>query len=519
MQAGNTRMYVFSAGLTDSSGFTGSLLPPSERANRDRFLSIPFSVKVGETADIYLKTYRRQTGITFTPLLEDPSKLVSHVWLDYLMVFGLSLLFVILLVSFHISIAYPSKSSLWFSAYILSTFFYTLSASGYGSLFIWGNYPAFEENSAVLIGAVATTCMFELCRSVFDMKNQYRRLNGFLLFYTAVNILCCISGIVLLFFDITVSAYSVAMGLLYLLGILGYVGIFHASFREAFTRKRSEYRLFVFLIGFVLSLIFVIILLETGKLSFSYQLHSLILSIGPIPQTIVPLVFFINRILHNLEEKQRQVTEAKFIGEQNLLRERLRVSQQLHDDIGGTLSGVNMYSYMAESLFEQNEKDKVRESLHVIQRGTGEVVDKLKDLVWSVKQESDSVDTMLERIEQYGMEICKARDIHFEMKVGNVKGYESFPGEYRYKLYLLIKEAINNAVKHSGASTVTLNFSIVNRVLMICIEDDGIGLDMSNVGKGNGISNMYRTAEEMNATFNINSEKGTLLEIKISIDG
>lgn len=519
VQAGNSRMYVVSDGMIDSSGQTGSLLQMEQRANSDRFLSIPFKIKAAKKADVYIKTFRRQTGITFTPVIEDASVVSIHREMDYFMVFALSLLIIVFFVAVYILIAYPSKAANWFAAYVGLTFLYTAAASGYGSLYLWGSYPAFEENAAIFLGAACVTCMFELCRNVFDMKQHYRRLNAFLVFYSVTNVFLILSGILLLVYNITVSAYSVTMAILYLLEIAGYIAILYVSVVEVFIKKKKEFVWFILLISFILSLILVIILLEVGKLEFNYRVHSFILSVGPVPQAIVPLIFLINRILSALKRKQQEIMEAKFIGEQNLLKERLRFSQQLHDDIGSTLSGVSMYSYMANNLMEQGQHQKASESLQVIQRSANEMVDKLNDLVWSVNPNEGSFQQILDRLQQYGREMCEAKNIVFRLQLNESLLQHTLTEEQRFELYLILKEAINNAVKYSEASLLQVAVSEYNGALEIVISDNGKGFDLENIKKGNGLINMQKRADELAAHFTVESkqDKGCIITLKIKI--
>jgi len=519
VQAGNSRMYVVSDGMIDSSGQTGSLLQAEQRANSDRFLSIPFKVKAAKKADVYIKTFRRQTGITFTPVIEDASVVSIHREMDYFMVFALSLLLIVFFVAVYLLIAYPSKAANWFAAYVGLTFLYTAAASGYGSLYLWGSYPAFEENAAIFLGAACVTCMFELCRNVFDMNQHYRRLNAFLVFYSVMNVFLILVGILLLVYDITVSAYSITMAILYLLEIAGYMAILYVSVIEVFVKKRKEFVWFILLISFILSLILVIILLEVGKLEFNYRVHSFILSAGPVPQAIVPLIFLINRVLSALKRKQQEITEAKFMGEQKLLKERLRVSQQLHDDIGSTLSGVSMYSYMANNLMEQGQHQKASESLQVIQRSANEMVDKLNDLVWSVNPNEGSLQQILERLQQYGMEMCETKNIRFSLHLKESLAQFALTEEQRFELYLILKEAINNAVKYSHATSLDIGLEQAGNELLVRVQDNGQGFDIISIRQGNGLGNMKRRAEKMGAFFSLESEpgKGTILSLRLKI--
>jgi len=520
VQSGNTRMYVFADGTVDSTGQTGSLLPPAQRANSDRFLSIPFKIEAGKTADIYLKTFRRQTGITFTPFIEDPAIKRSHQVLDYFMIFSLSLLLIIFIVSLHISIQYPSIVSGWFAAYIFFTFLYTLSASRYGSLYCWGNYPAFEENAALFFGAICATCFFELCRNLFDMRAKYRKLNAYLVSFSIFNIVLCIIGYALLFYDITVSVYSLTMAILYLLQIIGYLAVLYVSFMEAVIKKKREFLWFVFVTGFILFLITIIIFLETGKLDFSYRMHSVILSIGSVPQAIAPLLFFINRIITKLKIREQQVIEAKYEGEQKLLTERLRMSQQLHDDIGSTLSGINMYSHMALQQSGNGNQQAVSKSLRTIQESAGEMINKLNEIVWTVQPGKDNFGSLTDKIEEYATHMANAKNMQVKTVFeSEVEGNAGISSEKRLHLFLIAKEAINNAAKYSNAASLFIATTLRNGIFCFSIKDDGNGFDVSAAVNGNGLENIRCRVSEIGGDLLLHSSpgKGTVVEVKVKI--
>jgi signal transduction histidine kinase len=519
VQAGNTKIYVVANGIVDSSMQTGSLLPPKLRANTDRFLSMPFVLKAGVNSMVYIKTYRRQIGITLTPSIEDPGITDTHKSLDYFMIFALSMLLLICIVSLILFVSFPSREAAWFALYTAVTFFFILSASGFGALFCWGNYPIFEENGAVFLGSLGAACIFELSRAVFTMKINYPRLDKFLKIFSIVNVIVSLLGFGLLINRFSQSTYTIALSVIYLLQLVAYLLVFYVSFVEAFKKKNKEFGWFFIVFSFIILLTFMLIFQEVGLVDFNYRFHSVMLAAGLIPQTIIPLIFFIRRVVKMLENRQAEIIATKLSGEQKLLKERLRVSQQLHDDIGSTLSGVSMYSYMTGSQLDKDEKQKAKESLQVIQKSTGEMVDKLKDLVWSVNPARDSMPVMLERIEQYCIDMCQVKSISFvsaiDVSVNNVE----LPDDQRYQLYLIIKESVNNAVKHSAASSLQLSMTINEKQMIVVVADNGNGFDMTANTKGNGITNIKKRAEEMNADINIDSPigKGTTVQLAVNL--
>lgn len=217
----------------------------------------------------------------------------------------------------------------------------------------------------------------------------------------------------------------------------------------------------------------------------------------------------------NYQEKQLVLQQA----EKKLAIEKVRnqISSQLHDDIGSTLSGVSMYSHLANSLLEKGDHGEAKKSLHIIQKSTNEMVEKLGDLVWSVNPKQDSLQLLFERLEQYGLDMCRAK--HIDFKTSILISHFNLPAENRYQLYLFCKEAINNAVKYSDANLLELTVKENNQLLEITIGDNGKGFDFESVKRGNGLDNMQKRASELGADFNIHSKpgEGSLISLKVKI--
>jgi signal transduction histidine kinase len=88
--------------------------------------------------------------------------------------------------------------------------------------------------------------------------------------------------------------------------------------------------------------------------------------------------------------------------------------------------------------------------------------------------------------------------------------------ESRHNVYLIFKEAINNAIKYSGATEINLGVNAVDHSVEIYLKDNGCGFDEAGVKKGNGLENMYKRAEEIGATLKVHSktDEGTLVWLR-----
>ncbi|MBC7509260.1 MAG: sensor histidine kinase [Ferruginibacter sp.] len=232
---------------------------------------------------------------------------------------------------------------------------------------------------------------------------------------------------------------------------------------------------------------------------------------------LIDILLFQLALLKRWNEQEKQLAVEKLQSQLEMEKIRNKISSELHDDIGSTLSGVSMYSYMANTQLQNGEHENLKTTLQTIQQSAGEVVNKLGDLVWSVKAGQHSLQLLFERLEQYGFEMCKAKNIQFKTNI--LISNFSLPSEKHYQLYLFCKEAINNAAKYSEASMLELIVKESNQLLEITLSDNGKGFDAESVKRGNGLDNMQKRATEMGADFNLQSkpDKGCLISLNVKI--
>lgn len=193
---------------------------------------------------------------------------------------------------------------------------------------------------------------------------------------------------------------------------------------------------------------------------------------------------------------------------------RLDIARDLHDDVGSTLSGINMTSSMAiKSSKNQNELFK---NLEVASRRAMEM---MNDIVWSIKPENDKPEMMVSRMRQYASEILEPAGIEFAFNIIEKAYHPVIPLSMRKDLFMIFKEALNNLAKYSKASKANISLTLDKTELKLIIEDDGIGFDVNQVQKGNGLKNMEERAKSIRANFKIASkpENGTRVELHVKI--
>ena len=214
----------------------------------------------------------------------------------------------------------------------------------------------------------------------------------------------------------------------------------------------------------------------------------------------------------------RYVRKKKLQNQQEVLRERLRISRELHDEVGSTLSGIAMYSHLTREQIKAAKTQEVEKSLNNIQQSAGEMVTKLGDIVWLVNPEKDSMHNLIERLEQYAEQMAMIKDMNVKISVSPRLANINLPVDTRRNIYLFCKEAINNAVKYSDASILELTINEnENRRIEISISDNGKGFDSMHVKKGNGLANMKLRAREIGGEYILRSmpQQGTRISLTL----
>ena len=202
-----------------------------------------------------------------------------------------------------------------------------------------------------------------------------------------------------------------------------------------------------------------------------------------------------------------------------LMALRTKISQDLHDEVGATLSGIAMYSHLIRRQLKAGQSEKVEYSLGVIPQSASEMVNKLSDIVWLVNPRHDSIGNIIQKLEDYATEMAMVKNIRMTSSVSDKIADLKLPMEARRNIYLLCKEAINNSIKYSNCSLLHLRVQMYDHTLEYELQDNGIGFNFHEVKRGNGLNNMEQRANEIGATLKIVSAtgKGTRITLQHKI--
>jgi len=208
-------------------------------------------------------------------------------------------------------------------------------------------------------------------------------------------------------------------------------------------------------------------------------------------------------------EKQLAMLERQ----QAIEKERTRIATDMHDDLGAGLSRIK---FLSETIgIKKQLQQPIDEEVSSIRNYSHEMIDKMGEIVWALNEKNDSISDLLSYTRAYTVEYLAQNGIECSIETPDKFPAGFISGEFRRNIYLTVKEALHNVVKHSQASEVTMKIDI-NHNLDIEIKDNGTGFDKSAIRPfSNGLSNMQARIKEIGGQFEILNGQGTLIKIRV----
>ena len=210
--------------------------------------------------------------------------------------------------------------------------------------------------------------------------------------------------------------------------------------------------------------------------------------------------------LIELRQAQEQLIQSEKRNEAENIRQ--RISRDIHDEVGATLSGVVIFSEIARQKLDTDSNKAAGEYLEHIYSNSKDMLSKMSDIVWAINPKNDSFERIIYKLKSFAVNLCAGKGIELHFTIDDNLFQYSASMQTRRNIYLLIKEAINNAIKYSGAGNIYLSMKNEGDFLEIEIKDDGKGFELPGEFGGNGIANMRARARELGSDLTINSAPG-----------
>ena len=188
-------------------------------------------------------------------------------------------------------------------------------------------------------------------------------------------------------------------------------------------------------------------------------------------------------------------------------QERTRIARDIHDDLGASLTEIALMSDPEHA--ELAEPDRVKPHLARISGKARSVVQALNEIVWAVNPRNDNLPKLLDYLCTFSEEICESAGVRCWHEVPTGLPELPLPVDFRHGLLLAVKEALNNALRHSGAQEIWLRVAVEPGALSIVVEDNGRGFDLAgDSSAGNGLRHLRERLAELGGSAQVTSLPG-----------
>lgn len=220
--------------------------------------------------------------------------------------------------------------------------------------------------------------------------------------------------------------------------------------------------------------------------------------------------------------KAAQQRLARLEQQHALEQERARIARDIHDDLGSSLTRIAMLSELTEA--DKAEPAKVETHVRKIAASARETVRSLDEIVWAVSPQHDTWNSLVGYLSEFAHEFFEGTNVRSRLEMPLDLPSDPLLSEVRHGLFLVIKEALTNSLKHARAHEVRLRLAVQDARVQIQITDDGCGFDLDRraaASGGNGLRNMRARIASLGGQLRIESApgRGTSLTIDLALKG
>lgn len=215
-------------------------------------------------------------------------------------------------------------------------------------------------------------------------------------------------------------------------------------------------------------------------------------------------------LVHYFARERRRVAQ----------RERERIARDLHDDLGSRLAAVQLL--MGSGVAHAPGTTEAEQHRQKVQSAASEAIEAMEAIVWSVKPANDTVENLIQFITQYAVPFCAPAGIQCLYHLPAVLPHRVLAPDRRKHIFLTVKEALTNVIKHSGATEVVIGAELANDELRIFVADNGRGIGGDRVcDENDGLRNMRTRMTQLGGVLEIgpNEPTGTIVRIRAPLSG
>ncbi len=212
-------------------------------------------------------------------------------------------------------------------------------------------------------------------------------------------------------------------------------------------------------------------------------------------------------------EYQNQLLQKELEKQKSIEQERERISHDMHDDLG---AGISALKLQAEFLKQKAEDEDLIMDINELLKTSEEMNISMREMLWSLNSGNDSLGSFVEYAKMYAHNFLKRTKIQLAVENKDIIFETSITTEQRRNLFLCLKEALNNAYKHSESDQLKISFIQKDKEFVMKISDNGMGINHEKP-EGNGLRNMKKRMNEQNGHCELTTENGTHLLFRIDL--
>jgi signal transduction histidine kinase len=226
------------------------------------------------------------------------------------------------------------------------------------------------------------------------------------------------------------------------------------------------------------------------------------------------LLSFVFLLVRFYYRKRIEVQQTIMERQQAIVNERTRIATDMHDDLGAGLSSIR---FISERIKRNSFSEVTRQDIEKLEFTTGELMDKMNEIIWATNEKNDTVEDLVFYIRSYAKAYAEDNDLNCFIHIPDELPGLFVSGEVRRNIFLVVKESLHNIVKHANASSIDMDIRVGTK-LYIHIKDDGTGIHPTESRRGgNGLHNMKKRMLDIGGSLDMENGSGLTLNISLPL--
>lgn len=213
----------------------------------------------------------------------------------------------------------------------------------------------------------------------------------------------------------------------------------------------------------------------------------------------------------------RYQLKKKLQQQQALLEMRNDIARDLHDELGSTLTSIHILSQVSRNHLQVDKEGRAYSLLEKITEQSRQMQQSMSDIVWAIRSDNDKIENMMVRMREYLAQTLEAKNISIRFEAAEeLLGY-SFSMQQRKDIFLIFKEAVNNAAKYAACTLMEVSFRLCNGRILLEVKDNGVGFEPDQLRSTNGLNNMRARSASLAGECRIQAApgKGTTVQLDL----